>query len=165
MATTARTTPDPVQTRSAPAIAGPTNRAALKVADPSAIAAAMSCFGTSAWTSAIRAGAVRDSSDPINRAETSTSSMVMTPAMVMAAKAAATIAVAVWATSVMRIYPTRSAIAPASTENTTSGKLSAKAMMPSQVVDSVSSQVSQPTAIRYIQRPMVLMPLLDQYSR
>ena len=56
-------------------------------------------------------------------------------------------------------------MAPANTENTTSGKLSAKAIMPSHVVDSVSSQVSQPTAIRYIHRPIVLMPLLDQYSR
>ena len=34
--------------------------------------------------------------------------------------------------------------------------------MPSQVVDSVNSQVSQPTAIRYIHRPMVLIPLLVQ---
>ena len=51
----------------------------------------------------MRAGVVRDSSDPINRAEISTSSIVITPAIVMAAKAAATIAVAVWASKVMRI--------------------------------------------------------------
>ena len=78
------------------------------------------------------------------------------------AKTTETDAVAVCAIKVIRMYPIRSASAPAMIEKMTSGNVSAKAIIPSHIVDSVSSQVSQPTAMRYIHRPVVFMPLLAQ---
>ena len=47
----------------------------------------------------------------------------------------------------------RSAKAPATGVRTITGSMSAKARTPSQVPDSVSSQASQRTAIRWIQVP------------
>ena len=55
------------------------------------------------------------------------------------------------------MLPMRSATAPPQRENTTNGKVSAKATMPSQVGELVSSQVSQATPVRYTHREVVEM--------
>lgn len=102
MAMTASITPHPVQIRSAAAIAGPINQAALSVAEPSAIAAAMSCFVTNASTSAICAGVVSNLSGPVKRVETNNRSRVIAPTIAMMANTAI-IAVAVWVRKLMRI--------------------------------------------------------------
>ena len=60
----------------------------------------------------------------------------------------------IWLARMMRMNPNRSANAPARIVSTTVGRRSAKAMTPSHALECVSSQASQPTAVRYIQRPM-----------
>ena len=61
----------------APATAGPINRPRLKVAEPSAMAADRSFFGTKALTIDKRAGPLNASSDPKITVRTTSPSMVI----------------------------------------------------------------------------------------
>ena len=70
-----------------------------------------------------------------------------------AANTAATDPARIWLSLIIRISPTLSATAPARMVNTIIGTRSENATMPSQPGEWVSSQVSQPTPVRFIQRP------------
>ena len=65
------------------------------------------------------------------------------------------IAASIWLWRMIRMKPNRSEKAPATIDSNTVGSRSANAMMPSQAGDSVSCHASQPTAVRFIQRPIV----------
>jgi hypothetical protein len=80
--------------------------------------------------------------------------MVIRPEAVSAKSTSAWAIMIAWPSLSARRRSQRSAAAPAKGPTTTVGKRSAKAMAPSQAPDSVSCQVSQPTATRCIQVPI-----------
>ncbi len=92
----------PTHSSNAAAMAGPMKRAALNVAELSAIADGMSSLVTRPWTIAMRAGVVSDSSEPIRSANISTSSMVTMSASASPAKTMAARNVTACAQTVMR---------------------------------------------------------------
>ena len=102
----------------------------------------------------MRAGELNASAAPKNTDSTTIASMVIRSVNISAANSVAISPDRIWLSFTMRINPTLSAMAPDRMTNSIIGTRSAKATMPSQLVDSVSSQASQPTAVRFIQRPV-----------
>ena len=140
-----------------PAMLGPTMREALKEAEPNAMAEDRSCRETRALTMASRAGWPRDSADPARKATTSKSSTVTRSAMTSAPSMPANERTSTRLMRINRMMPKRSAMAPAKIVSTAVGTRSAKATAPSQTVEWVRSQASQPIDMRYIHRPTLAM--------
>ena len=143
----------PQLTMMIPAMAGPPTRARLKMTAVSAIAADRLALLTRLGTIASRTGQLNAALRPLTSTRTPKISTVINPAKVSPQRRAELTATTAWPKRRITSRSMRSATTPASGERKTVGNNSAKAIIPSQVPDSVSSQTSQPVATRCSQVP------------
>ena len=146
-------------------MAGPIMREALNEAEPRAMADERSRLLTMAFTADMRAGWPSDSAQPRHMVKTSSEMTLMCPLKINAASPSVSVIAMIWLRRMMRMKPKRSANAPDKIDISTVGIRSAKAITPSQPGEWVSSHASQPTAVRYIQRPTDASVWPTQYLR
>jgi hypothetical protein len=139
-------------------------RAMLKISELMPMAEDRSCRATRLGVSDRRSGWLKAITTPRKIVSPSSHQMVIVPVITRPASAAPCSIASTWNTRSAVSRSTRSATAPASGAMSMVGNRSAKAMTPSQVGDSVSSQVSQPTAMRCTQVPSwdTRLPMLNR---
>ena len=162
MAFRANTTLTSHQTITRPASAGPAKRARLNTMLLIATAVASAERGTRLGTSARRAGWTRPSTRPPSITRPIKSSTVMSPVAVSANRVSDCSMINDCAMRIRRSRSKRSASAPPNGPITIVGNRSANATRPRIAPEWLSSQASQPTAIRCIQVPIseTLLPAM-----
>ena len=130
------------------------NRAKLNTIELIATADARSVSATSDGTSASRAGWLNATTTPWKAVRATRSPMFIWPLAVSAKRTVACTREMVWLVLTTRRRSHRSAAAPAIGPMRSTGKKSAKAMIPSHRPDFVISQVSHPIAILCIHIPI-----------
>ena len=137
-----------------PAAAGPMKRAVLKTTELMATAVERCSLSTRLETTASLEGWLKPITTPFRNVRPTTSQILAAPLQTSTAITMAWIMAMDWASMMMRIRSNLSASTPPIGPMMMDGARSAKATAPSQKPDSVRFQVSQPTAIRCIHKPM-----------